>query len=117
MKHSSTVAKMTGQMLISVILPLKLDWEPYYSVNEEYALEKGSRVEVLFAGKKYIGVVSGFPRQAEVMTGDKPIKVNHIEAPSSLPKVSEKEIRLWRAVASYYKKRTKLYIHVSAVRF
>ena len=102
MKHSSTVAKMTGQMLISVILPLKLDWEPYYSVNEEYALEKGSRVEVLFAGKKYIGVVSGFPRQAEVMTGDKPIKVNHIEAPSSLPKVSEKEIRLWRAVASYY---------------
>ena len=79
---------MTGQMLISVILPLKLDWEPYYSANEEYALEKGSRVEVLFAGKKYIGVVSGFPRQAEVMTGDKPIKVNPIEAPSALPKVS-----------------------------
>ena len=93
---------MTGQMLISVILPLKLDWEPYYSANEEYALEKGSRVEVLFAGKKYIGVVSGFPRQAEVMTGDKPIKVNPIEAPSALPKVSEKEISLWRAVASYY---------------
>ena len=93
---------MTEQMLISVILPLKLDWEPYYSANEEYALEKGSRVEVLFAGKKYIGVVSGFPRQAEVMTGDKPIKVNPIEAPSTLPKVSEKEIRLWRAVASYY---------------
>ena len=102
MKHSSTVAKMTGQMLISVILPLKLDWEPYYSANEEYALEKGSRVEVLLAGKKYIGVVSGFPRQAEVMTGDKPIKVNPIEAPSALPKVSEKEISLWRAVASYY---------------
>lgn len=102
MKHSSTVAKMTGQMLISVILPLKLDWEPYYSANEEYALEKGSRVEVLFAGKKYIGVVSGFPRQAEVKTGDKPIKVNPIEAPSALPKVSEKEISLWRAVASYY---------------
>ena len=102
MKHSSTVAKMTGQKLISVILPLKLDWEPYYSANEEYALEKGSRVEVLFAGKKYIGVVSGFPRQAEVMTGDKPIKVNPIEAPSALPKVSEKEISLWRAVASYY---------------
>ncbi|MDY4917482.1 MAG: primosomal protein N' [Candidatus Cryptobacteroides sp.] len=102
MKHSSTVAKMTEQMLISVILPLKLDWEPYYSANEEYALEKGSRVEVLFAGKKYIGVVSGFPRQAEVMTGDKPIKVNPIEAPSALPKVSEKEIRLWRTVASYY---------------
>ena len=102
MKHSSAVAKMTEQMLISVILPLKLDWEPYYSANEEYALEKGSRVEVLFAGKKYIGVVSGFPRQAEVMTGDKPIKVNPIEAPSALPKVSEKEISLWRAVASYY---------------
>ena len=28
-------------MLISVILPLKLDWEPYYSANEEYALENG----------------------------------------------------------------------------
>ena len=51
LKHSSTVAKMTGQMLISVILPLKLDWEPYYSANEEYALEKGSRAEVLFAGR------------------------------------------------------------------
>ncbi len=93
---------MTGQKLISVILPLKLDWEPYYSANEEYALEKGSRVEVLFAGKKYVGVVSGFPQTETVMTGDKPIKVNPIEAPSILPKVSEKEISLWRAVSNYY---------------
>ncbi|MGN0190856.1 MAG: primosomal protein N' [Candidatus Cryptobacteroides sp.] len=93
---------MTGKRLISVILPLRLDWEPYYSAGIGCALQEGSRVEVMFAGKRYTGVVSGFPDDAGRQNGDKPIKVNDIESVSVLPAVSGNEIRLWRAVASYY---------------
>ena len=95
---------MTGNCLISVILPLKLEWEPYYSVDAETAsqLGVGSRVELLFAGRRYIGTVSGFPSQENLPSGTKTMKINGIESVSPLPKVSGKEILLWRAVASYY---------------
>ena len=62
----------------------------------------GSRVELLFAGRRYIGTVSGFPSEENLPSGTKTMKINGIESASPLPKVSGKEILLWRAVASYY---------------
>ena len=47
---------------ISVILPLKLDWEPCYSIPEGMpagSVAVGDRVKLTFAGKAYSGVVSG----------------------------------------------------------
>ena len=44
---------------ISVILPLKLEWEPCYCVPEGMEVSAGDRVKVVFAGRTYLGVVSG----------------------------------------------------------
>ena len=41
---------------IQVILPLRLEWEPFYATEAELAV--GDRVAVPFAGREYIGVVS-----------------------------------------------------------
>ena len=48
---------MNGPLYISVILPLKLEWEPCYRADE--TVEIGNRVKVIFANKEYTGVVSG----------------------------------------------------------
>ena len=51
-----------GLKYLKVILPLKLDWEPCYSyapADGAAVPEIGSRVNVRFAGRRYIGVVSG----------------------------------------------------------
>ena len=49
---------MSDRIYISVILPLKLEWEPlYYTTSKN--IKKGNRVRVSFAGKEYSGVVSG----------------------------------------------------------
>ncbi|MEE3466408.1 MAG: hypothetical protein VZQ48_06695, partial [Candidatus Cryptobacteroides sp.] len=47
---------MDESIFIQVILPLKLEWEPYYLVETPVAV--GDRVKVEFAGKDYIAVVS-----------------------------------------------------------
>ena len=57
---------------IRVILPLRLDWEPYYYVPAEMAKEglaAGMRVSVLFARKKYLGVVSAAAIEPDVEEG------------------------------------------------
>ena len=98
---------MTEIRYISVILPLKLEWEPCYSIpqNESHTdveimeIEKGARVKVTFAGKDYIGVVSDTD-----ITPDTDIKkirsIKSIER--DMDKVFPEEIDLWRQVADYY---------------
>ena len=85
---------MTGRIFIQVILPLRLEWEPFYyqeielsesagdasglfpvtstgSVTErdKEQVRVGDRVRVNFAGKEYVGVVSmaDAGKQAEEM--------------------------------------------------
>lgn len=90
---------------ISVILPVKLDWTPCYAVHLPESedcgetLSVGTRVRVLFGSKVHIGVISE--------TGVKPSvdesKVKPVmSVESSLPKVSEHELELWKFVADYY---------------
>lgn len=85
---------------ISVILPLKLGWDPYYYVDgDSTPVVTGSRVKVLFAGRRYVGVVSSTgisPQPGEYTIRD------IISVETDLAPVRESELRLWREVAGYY---------------
>ena len=43
---------------IQVILPLKLEWEPFYALPDGADVAVGDRVSVHFARREYIAVVS-----------------------------------------------------------
>ncbi len=82
---------------ISVIVPLRLEWEPVYAAASKN-VAVGDRFTVNFAGKEYVAVVSGVNARPTT-----PIeKVKDIGEALELPKVSQEEIRLWRKVADYY---------------
>ena len=88
---------MTGKRYISVILPLKLEWEPCYSTVSE--LKIGDRVRVLFSGKEYIGVVSASGIKPDIS----PEKIRPIVSEErSLENILPQEIELWKKVAQYY---------------
>ena len=87
---------------ISVILPLKLEWEPCYAMPEGIEIgqiEIGDRVKVMFANKEYSGVVSATGITPE--TDPKKIKpILCVE--SDMERILPQEIELWRDVAKYY---------------
>ena len=84
---------------ISVILPLKLEWEPCYSVPEETDITIGDRVRIVFANRTYIGVVSGTGITPETA----PERIRAIESvENDIDRVLPQEIELWRKVAEYY---------------
>lgn len=92
---------------IQVILPLKIEWEPYYRVGGEGLFESepvtlpciGDRIKVKFAGKYYFGVVSAVDVQPNI----DPSRIDRVaETDTGLEKVSEQEIELWRFVSQYY---------------
>ena len=84
---------------IQVILPLRLEWEPYYSVPEGIRVDVGDRVRVLFARKEYVGAVSavGVTPQTDE---NRILPILAVEA--GLPCVLPDEIKFWRAVSDYY---------------
>ena len=89
---------MEERKYIRVILPLKLAWEPCYR-TDDMELSVGERVSVVFAGRKYVGVVSAVGVDSETDES----KIRPVEARETrLPSVSEQEIALWHAVAGYY---------------
>lgn len=93
---------MPVKTYISVILPLKLEWEPCYSIPEgtpEGGVVVGDRVKVTFAGKVYSGVVS-----ATCITPDTALsKIKPFDSiEDGLERVLPEEIRLWKMVAEYY---------------
>lgn len=93
---------MTGKKYISVIVPLKLEWEPCYSLPANSPAEEvgiGSRVKVNFANRTYSAVVS----EINVTPETSPEKIKDIlEVESDLERILPEEIRLWRNVADYY---------------
>ena len=91
---------MGQKRYISVILPLKLDWEASYSVHEEMGpIEVGDRVRVVFANRKYLAVVS-----AVDVTPDVDLKrvMSVISVDRDLRRILPEEIKLWRNIADYY---------------
>ena len=92
---------MTGteRRYITVLLPLKIEWEPYYSVPEGMEAMTGDWVNVVFANRSYQGIVT----QTEVIPETRPEKIRDISGKSEgLKPVIPEEIRLWRMVADYY---------------
>ena len=87
---------------ISVILPLKLEWEPCYSIPDSMdpaSVYIGDRVKVRFAGKVYSAVVSavGIVPETEI---SRILPVLSVE--TDMTSVFPEEIGLWRKVAEYY---------------
>ncbi len=119
---------MTGRIFIQVILPLRLEWEPFYyqeielsesagdasglfpvtstgsvTKRDKEQVRIGDRVRVNFAGKEYVGVVSmaDAGKQAEemgIVDKVKPI----LGMAEGLEPVTKEEIELWRQIAEYY---------------
>ncbi len=94
-------AAMTGRIFIQVILPLRLEWEPFYYMDGEISV--GNRVRVNFAGKEYVGVVSDVDtgERAEALGITNRVKPIIGEA-EGLEPVTKEEIALWRQIAEYY---------------
>ena len=91
---------MGQKRYISVILPLKLDWEASYSVPEEMgAIDVGDRVRVVFANRKYLAVVSA----TDVIPDVESKRVMSIIAVErDLRRILPEEIKLWRNISEYY---------------
>lgn len=87
---------------ISVILPLKLEWEPCYCLPDSCVSSDvyvGDRVKVKFAGKQYSGVIS----KKNIIPQTEISKIKSIdEIENDLDRILPEEIELWRRVADYY---------------
>lgn len=87
---------------ISVIVPLALPWEPVYRLPDgatfaDYPI--GARVRVRISGREYIAVVSAHDAPSELP----PEKIHPCgSVEKGLERISEAEIRFWRALADYY---------------
>ena len=109
---------MNQQRYIQVLLPLKLDWEPVYALPQGSKASVGDKIEVNFAGKDYIGIVTAvdvFPEPGidikevcwtetpDQVGGDKTASLS-ATTPSSLPAPTGnlKQLEFWRQLASYY---------------
>ena len=93
---------MGKPVYISVILPLKLEWEPSYSLPEGMSPEAvcvGKRVKVRFANRLYSGVVTAVGIVPDTDTS----KIRPVESvEDGLESIYPEEIELWRRVADYY---------------
>ena len=90
---------MDQRTFISVILPLKLEWEASYRVEADETVCVGDRVRVMFANRKYMGVVSGIGIKPDI-EASKVLPVISIER--EMERILPEEIALWRQVADYY---------------
>lgn len=94
-------AAMRSRIFIQVILPLRLEWEPFYYIDGD-AVCIGDRVRVDFAGKEYVGVVSVVDAGKHAEAMGIVDKVKPAGLTKGLEPVSKEEITLWRLIAEYY---------------
>lgn len=89
---------------ISVILPLKLEWQPCYKFEypndeDDMQIQRGDRVRVTFAHKEYVGVVDQVGIDPMTST-DKVKSITSIER--DMERILPEEMELWAKVADYY---------------
>ncbi|MBQ2105169.1 MAG: hypothetical protein II478_08405 [Bacteroidales bacterium] len=88
---------MDNRQYIQTILPLKLEWEPWYYTTANVVL--GSRVRVNLAGREYVAVVSRIAAQPDM----DPAQVRPVTGlAQGLEPITEAELRLWRFISEYY---------------
>ena len=94
---------MKEEIYISVILPLKLDWEPCYKIIPDsdriLYIEIGTRVLVKFSNREYIGVISAIDITPDI---DKKKIIPILKIEDKLEIISMQEIMFWRKIADYY---------------
>lgn len=90
-----------AQNFIQVILPLKLEWEPFYKVPDGAVVEVGDRVWLSFARRPYLAVVSKVNVPLDENVNPSSVKEYHYKD-DNVPSIGPGEIALWRAVATYY---------------
>ena len=84
---------------VSVVLPLKLDWVPCYSVPPGECVHRGNWVKVDFSYKSYSGVVY----ECGITPDTDPEKIKDLSSVDrGMSRVTEEEMRLWKMVADYY---------------
>ncbi len=84
---------------VSVVLPLKLDWVPCYSVPPGESVHRGDWVKVDFSYKSYPGVVY----ECGITPDTDPEKIKDLSSVDrGMSRVTEEEMRLWKMVADYY---------------
>ena len=90
---------MVTKTYISVILPLKLEWDPCYALPEGTDVHVGDRVKVSCVGKTYVGTVS---EVGITPTIDASRIIDIISVETDLERIRKEEISLWKRVAEYY---------------
>ena len=97
---------MAEKRYISTILPLRLDWEPCYSLPQPDIfgsaapeVSVGSRLKVKFAGRRYTAVVSA----VDIIPDIDPSRIGPVEeCNTGLESISPAELEFWRFIADYY---------------
>ena len=93
----SIFAGMGQIVYVQVLLPLKLEWTPWYCTEE--AVRVGQRVEVIFARKARTGVIVRISGQPDI----DPSKVERLQnTDTGLPDITPNELRLWDFISNYY---------------
>lgn len=88
---------MSERHYIQVVVPVKLEWFPWYW--SETALEQGTRVRVRLGRNVYTGFVLNDGGQPDI----DPKRIQPvISVESQLERISDEEIKLWRFIADYY---------------
>lgn len=92
---------MSIKRFIQVVLPLKLEWNPTYSLPEGLCGEvyAGMRVRVVFARREYVGVVCAVDVIPDV---DISKITDIISLETNLPVITAHEIELWNFISQYY---------------
>ena len=110
---------MADAKFIQVLLPLKLDWEPYYALPQGVEVQVGDTVQVPLAGHTYTGIVTAVDvtpeqgldvkqiRRSEPANDEKPEPANDEKpkpANDEKPKPANDEVPIafWRQLADYY---------------
>lgn len=90
---------MSGKRYITVILPLKIGWTPYYEIPADEKVCQGLWVRVNFANKEYSGII----HETDVTPGTETSKIKTvISVERQVAPVGHNEIRLWEMVSEYY---------------
>ena len=89
---------MPSKRYIQVILPLKLDWMPWYYTDIE-TVAVGDRVALAFAGRHYSGVVASVSDTPGIEP-DRILPIGRME--DGLERITAQEIELWKFIADYY---------------
>lgn len=87
----------SGKRYVQVIVPLHLEWEPWYSHEEE--LRVGQRVVVKVARREYIAVVSSTGGMPDI-DPSRILPITRVE--TELEPILPDEIEFWRFIADYY---------------